>query len=77
MDPRDLVRICILVSFGAIVLAVAAWMLSFAFSGASASPFGLFVVLGAVVLLGGGLLLLGGAGADAASVRWNRWRGKS
>ena len=36
MEPRDVVRISILVSFGALALAVAAWLLAFALTGADA-----------------------------------------
>lgn len=73
MEPRDLVRVSILVCFGALAIALAAWLLSFGFSPAagSGSPLAPLVVLGGLVLLGGALLLLGGAGADAV---WSRLR---
>lgn len=72
MEPRELVRVSILVSFGALALAAAAWLLAFAFApGGGGSPLAPLVLLGGLVVLLGALLLLGGAGADAL---WARLR---
>lgn len=79
MEPRDLVRLSILASVGALLLAVAVWALVFAFGGAggAGSPFGAVVLVGGVVLLAAALVVLGGAGADAVWARLQRLRGRA
>lgn len=76
MQPRDVVRIGILASLGTLALAVAVWLLSFAFRGGSdgGSPFALLVLVGGLLVLVVGVALVGGAGADALWARLERWR---
>jgi hypothetical protein len=78
VDPRDIVRISILVSFGALALAIAAWLLAFALAGgpSGASPFAAVVLVGGLLLLLAGVVVLGGAGADAVWARLQRLRGR-
>lgn len=75
MHPRDIVRVCILLSFGAILIGLAAWMLTLGRTGGDAGlpP---FIVLGAMLLLAGAFLLLGGAGADTVWAWLERLRYK-
>lgn len=77
MEPRDIVRVSILVSFGALALVGALWLLAFGMAGAgapSASPFGALVLVVGLLVLLGALVLLGGAGADAVWARIERLR---
>lgn len=75
VEPRALVRVSILVCFGAIALAVAAWLLAFGLTtgpGGGASPLAPLVLLGGLVVLGAAVLLFGSAGADALWARLRR-----
>jgi hypothetical protein len=77
MEPRDIVRICLLATAGALCLGLAAGALSFAFGGAqggAGSFFALFVALAGLALLAVAVLLLGGAGVDAVWERVQRVR---
>ena len=75
MEPRDLVRVSILASLGALALGIGAWMVSFGLGGSGApSPLAPLVLLVGLAVVLGAVVLLGSAGADAVWARLRRRR---
>jgi hypothetical protein len=77
VQPRDIVHASILLSFGALLVGGAAWVISLGLgSGGPDSALPPLIILGGLVVLGVGLLLVGGAAADTVWAWRERWRYK-